>query len=949
MKQEPRPGQPSDPRPPDDAERLKAELTEAAARAATLEVELDRERHLTSHLRGQFDEVLTLARETERLVAELGEGNTSAPGGATDTAAPWQPPAPPPARVLFVVTAPLNAVHAALNSLRGLLGRPLDPVFLVSSRDHVAEEGLRAIGSTVIHGPASAAGLLSAALRHRRRPAREFTVVFLTGGRTHRRLKLMAWLIGAPRLLIFNETGGCFFLGPTALARHVRWRADEFFQSSGHRLFSAWRYYRAHGGRAFARRLQGRAHVRTRGLAARGRFLLSQWNWSRVSLPATGSPVLSIVIPAHNKWAVTRRCLRSIAAHTNGVEYEVLLVDDSSTDQTRRAHEIVPGLRRVATPSNVGFVDACNLGAREARGRFLFFLNNDTVVTSGWWAPFARHFDTHPRAGAAGAKLVYPDGSLQEAGGIVWREGKAWNYARHDDPGRHDFNYLREVDYCSGAALAVRREAFDEVGGFDRRFAPGYWEDVDLCFSLRDKGWSVWYQPASVVCHFEGVSSGTDEAKGMKKYQAINRDKFHEKWKGQLEHQPPFDLGRLFAARDRRRGPLVLVFDHYVPMPDRDAGSLFMHTFVLHLHAMGCRVVFWPDNLYRLPGYAEALEQEGIQVVHGPVTLRDFLDGLGRRIDAAIVYRSQIAAKYLEHLRPLADSLAYIAVDLEALREQRRAELTGTGLDQIDALWQRETEIVRLSDFVGVHSPVERDLLAGLGATTPISLLPLPAVSMPPGPLTFQQRSGLLFVGSTHPPNVDAIRYFVSDVWPLVREAVPDATLRIVGDVCGKIQDLSSEPGLELVGHLPDLAAALNHARVFVAPLRYGAGIKGKVLTAMNAGVPVITSSVGAEGIGIEHSRSALIADDAAEFARCVVELHGNAALWNQIRTEALRLALDRFSSKPFERAVEAFMGSVLSRDRSAGANFSRGPAHDGPPIDAATARASRAPDQPTG
>jgi len=946
MKQDPRPGDPSAARPADDSARLRAELTEATSRVAALEGELARERHVTSHLREQFEEVLALARDTERLVAELGEGGSSALDDATAATAGWQPQAPEPARVLFVVTAPVNAVHAALNSLRGLLGRPIDPVFLVSSRDHVADEGLRAVGGTVLHGPATSASLLSAALRHRRHPVREFTVVFFTGGRTHRRLKLMAWLIGAPRLLIFNETGGCFFLGPTPLARHVRWRANEFVRSAGHRLGSAWRFWRAHGGAAFARRLRERGRVRTRGLAARGRFLLSQWNWSRVSLPASGVPALSIVIPAHNKWAVTRRCLRSVAAHTKGVAYEVLLVDDGSTDNTRRAHEIVPGLRRVATPANVGFVGACNLGARESRGEVLFFLNNDTVVTPGWWTPFAHHFETHPRAGAVGAKLVYPDGSLQEAGGIVWREGQAWNYGRHADPGRHDFNYLREVDYCSGAALAVRRTAFEEAGGFDERFAPAYWEDVDLCFSLREHGWSVWYQPASVVCHFEGVSSGTDESAGMKRYQAINRDKFRDKWKQRLERQPAFDVARLFDARDRRRGPLVLVLDHYVPMPDRDAGSLFMHQFLLRLHQMGCRVVLWPDNLYRLPGYAEPLEQLGIEIVYGPTAFKAFLDGLGRPVDAAIAYRSPIAEKYLADVRPYARRTAYIAVDLEALREHRRAEVTGTGLDQIDALWRREGDVVRRADIVGVHSPVERDMLAALAPDTPICLLPLPAVSLPPDARPFEERNGLLFVGSTHPPNVDAIRYFLSEVWPLVRAGAGDVTLRIVGDVCGRIADLGGQPGVELVGHLPDLVAALGHARVFVAPLRYGAGIKGKVLTAMNAGVPVVTSTVGAEGIGLVHSRSALIADDAPEFARCVVELYGNTALWDQVRLEALRLALERFSSKPFERAVEGFMSRLLTPEPPAAESQSSAARLDAPSSADVTSAATRAPDR---
>ena len=179
---------------------------------------------------------------------------------------------------------------------------------------------------------------------------------------------------------------------------------------------------------------------------------------------------------------------------------------------------------------NSGFVASCNRGAEKARGKYLVFLNNDTLVKPGWLTALLDTFTEEPRAGIVGSKLLYPDGRLQEAGGIIWRDASGWNYGKFDDPGKPEYNYLREVDYCSAAALMVPKALFESVGGFDSRYAPGYYEDTDLAFKVRQAGYRVLYQPLSEVIHYEGATGGTDISTGAKKHQEINRSTFAEVW-----------------------------------------------------------------------------------------------------------------------------------------------------------------------------------------------------------------------------------------------------------------------------------------------------------------------------------------------------------------------------------------------------------------------------------
>jgi GT2 family glycosyltransferase len=260
--------------------------------------------------------------------------------------------------------------------------------------------------------------------------------------------------------------------------------------------------------------------------------------------PAARLPSVSIIVPVFNQWPITKSCLQALrSTMPREAAIEVIVADDASTDDTSHGLASMaatePWLRVLRNDMNLGFVGSCNRAAALATGDILVFLNNDTVPLPGWLEPLLRTFELFPHVGAVGGKLLFPDGRLQEAGGIIFSDASACHFGRDESNAMGLlFNYVRPVDYVSGALLATPRDLFTALGRFDRDYAPGYYEDTDYCFRLRERGMVVYYQPESAVVHLEGATAGTDPLAGMKRHQLINQDRFRERHAAALAEQP---------------------------------------------------------------------------------------------------------------------------------------------------------------------------------------------------------------------------------------------------------------------------------------------------------------------------------------------------------------------------------------------------------------------------
>ncbi|MCX2731226.1 glycosyltransferase [Saccharopolyspora sp. NFXS83] len=616
-------------------------------------------------------------------------------------------------------------------------------------------------------------------------------------------------------------------------------------------------------------------------------------------VPRSDDPAVSVIIPVHGKWPYTRQCLRFLAGHLVSVPFEVIVVDDASPDDSAVRLAACEGVRLVRAERNLGFIGACNLGAQHARGRHLFFLNNDAEVTESWLDILMSTMDSDERIGLVGSKLVYPDGRLQECGGIVWSDGTGWNLGRNGEPNASEHNVLRDVDYCSGAAILVRAEVFREVGGFDTRFAPAYYEDTDLAFAVRAAGYRTVVQPKAVVVHHEGVSNGTDLATGVKRHQELNRQVFADKWKDALaDHLPEASPRNLWLARERgdrgHHGPLVLVKDHQVPRPDFDSGSVRIRRLLEQFVELGARVVFFPGNHAKLQPYTTELQQAGVTVLPEPQLQQAFLAEAGSEITLAVLSRPQVAWSLVEELRTCAPQavIAYDTVDVHFLRLQRQAALAGEqGEPDVEkslrrkAFASREMELglVRSCDVTLVVSEAEQELLGGLVPEADVRVLSN-VHDVRDGTAHPRGRRDVLFVGSfDHPPNRDAVLWAAREIMPLVREHCPDAVLHVVGsNPTDEVLALAGD-GVDVHGWVQDLDALYASSRVTLAPLRFGAGVKGKVGESLGLGVPVVGTTLAMEGMHLKPEQDVLIADDAAGLAEAAVQLLTDDATWSRL------------------------------------------------------------------
>jgi GT2 family glycosyltransferase len=624
----------------------------------------------------------------------------------------------------------------------------------------------------------------------------------------------------------------------------------------------------------------------------------------------TAKPRVSIIMPVHGQWVWTKRCLEALLRTEVPELAEVIVVNDASPDDTLSRLHNFPWVKVLDLPQNLGFTLASNRGVSQATGEFILFLNNDTEPLPGFLHALVDAMDADPTIGLVGSRLIYSDGVLQEAGGIIWSDGSGRNFGRGQSGDLSAAQMQRDVDYCSGASILVRTSTMQELGGFDPRYAPAYYEDADLAFTLRKRGQRVICEPKSVVVHHEGGSHGTDTTKGIKAYQIRNKEIFVEKWKEELRFQYSLDEVPPRRAVQQRHNfrRTILFIDHNYLTPLHDSGSCRSYEIIKLCQELGYEAAFASFNQNGFTKEAIALRDQGIHILAGADKVEQFLSEEYGYVAAIFISRVNIYMNWLRTITPRFSEIPFVfdTVDLHHLREHLAAlnSKSEAGLVMAQGTKRRELHLVKSSAVTIVVNELEKEYLQQVVPGAQVAVVPT-IHHLSDSVTHWNSRKGLFFVGGYgHPPNLDALRWFLHDIWPLLDPAIQSAGIDIVGaNPPEEIKKLDS-PTIRVHGWVEDIAPMLHSTRLSLAPLRSGAGVKGKIGEAWSYGVPVIGTTLAFNGMASSSDSAYLVADTPTDFAVKISDVYNNEVLWNTASDSGRQIIEKRYSRSFAKNAI---------------------------------------------
>lgn len=634
-------------------------------------------------------------------------------------------------------------------------------------------------------------------------------------------------------------------------------------------------------------------------------------NFTAFSIETSIEPIVSIIIPFYQQYEYTYNCLKSIAKNSPKVAIEIILIDDNSN--TSYDFSFLENIEILKNENNLGFLKSVNKGILAAKGKYIYLLNNDTEVHYDFLDELISVFDNFDNVGAVGSMLLNMDGTLQEAGSFFLSD-KSPTQVANKKIYAPEINYVYKADYCSGCSLLFQRvNDHGDLNIFDEKFAPAYFEDADLCFQLKyiqEK--DIYYTPFSKVTHFNGVSYNPKDQDNSLKSALFskNHELFKQKWASPLSL---IKADNKWKRIEELYGNKQILFLHErPPQYDNNSGELRLTEIIKTYVRLGynCSLLA-PKNSIK-NSYNEYFQKLGVRIFYKYTVVADlhfFIRRFYNQTPLVWYSASEMCIKYHSFVRnkfPKAKTI-FDMVDIHHLRYKRALEITPKNKKykrRYKRYLKYEKKAAYLADIIIPISEDEKKYMEHFAPRT--KLIVISNIHYTKVKLneiaSFDERKDLLFIGSSHHPNVDAIHFLKDEILPKVWQTNPNICLNIIGDVKSIFKGVQ-HPNINFLGYVPDITPLFLTHLMMVAPLRYGAGVKGKIGQAFEYYLPLVTSSTGAEGMFLKHNENALLADNATEFATQINRLLVDKALWSTLQQNA------KESLKPF--STEALIDKI--------------------------------------
>jgi len=631
---------------------------------------------------------------------------------------------------------------------------------------------------------------------------------------------------------------------------------------------------------------------------------------NKLTFPTINNPIVSIIIPFYNQFEYTINCLNSINANLPSTGIEIILVDDNSSENKDiLSFENIIILRN---SQNIGFLASVNKGIQQAQGEYIYLLNNDTIVHSGFLDELLYVFGNFKDVGAVGSMLLNEDNTLQESGAYFLNDGHPSQVAnkRIYAP---EINYIRQVDYCSGCSLLFKRKQDSgDLNLFDTLFSPAYYEDADLCFHIRHiQNKKIYYTPFSKITHFNGASYNSIKDSSKTNLLHKNHSIFNKKWKkiiDEIKSTTKWDrIQELYGDKH------IIFFHSRIPQPDNNSGELRLFEIMKTYASLGYHCSIMCDNNIIKNNYNEKLQRIGIRTYYKYIPLLNkffFIRRLKEKNHLLWFSTSEVFLSYYKSIKKYYPNSKFIfdMVDIHHLRYQRALEFDPNNKKykrRYKRYYKYELRSSELADLIIAISDDEKTYMTQFAKESKVIVISnvhyfKVDLNKIPG---FGDRKDLLFIGSSHHPNIDAINFLKYDIMPEVWKQNPDIKLNIIGDVSSYFQGFHHEK-INFLGYVPDITSSFLESRIMVAPLRYGAGVKGKIGQAFEYYLPVVTSYIGGEGMYLKHDKNALLADYGKDFATQILRLYNNKTLWEELQKN-MGDSLSPFSIENLENRIQ--------------------------------------------